>query len=194
MGLLTLIIGLLAFTGVHALVPQREARGALIKRFGEGGYKAGFSLLSLLGILLIAWGFARYRASGWVDVWQPPVGMRHLSWLLMWLSIVLVTAAYIPGEIKRRLKHPMLVGVKLWALAHLLVNGDLGSIILFGSILAWAVYDRITLKHRTDPGAPPIPVGGWKNDLAAVAVGTGLYFALGYLFHPWVIGVPVFVR
>ena len=84
----------------------------------------------------------------------------------MWPAVILVTAAYIPGDIKRTLKHPMLVGVKLWAVAHLISNGDLGSIILFGSILAWAVYDRITLKRRSDPGAPPIPLGGRRNDIA----------------------------
>ncbi len=86
----------------------------------------------------------------------------------------------------------MLVGVKLWAVAHLIANGDLGSIILFGSILAWAVYDRITLKRRSDPGAPPIPGGGCRNDFIAVVVGTLVYFALGFWFHPCVIGVPVF--
>jgi uncharacterized membrane protein len=85
----------------------------------------------------------------------------------------------------------MLAGVKLWALAHLLANGDLGSIILFGSVLAWAVYDRISLKHRADSGAPPIPVGGVGNDLVAVAVGIVAYLALAFAFHPLVIGVPV---
>jgi uncharacterized membrane protein len=88
----------------------------------------------------------------------------------------------------------MLVGVKLWAFAHLLANGDLGSIVLFGSILAWAVVDRISLKRRTDPGAPPIPIGGWKNDLIAVIAGTLVYLALGFVFHPLVIGVPAFTR
>jgi uncharacterized membrane protein len=83
--------------------------------------------------------------------------------------------------------------VKLWAFAHLIANGDLGSVILFGSILAWAVYDRISLKYRTDPGAPPIPVQGGKNDIIAVVVGTLLYLALGFTFHPLVIGVPAFM-
>jgi uncharacterized membrane protein len=82
--------------------------------------------------------------------------------------------------------------VKLWAFAHLTANGDLGSIILFGSLLAWAVFDRITLKRRTDPGAPPIPVGGRRNDIIAVVVGTIVYLALGFVFHPIVLGVPAF--
>jgi uncharacterized membrane protein len=86
----------------------------------------------------------------------------------------------------------MITAVKLWAAAHLLANGDLGSIILFGSLLGWAVFDRISLKHRSDPGGPPIPVGGVKNDLVAVAIGIVVYLALAFAFHPIVIGVPVF--
>jgi uncharacterized membrane protein len=86
----------------------------------------------------------------------------------------------------------MLTGIKLWAASHLLANGDLGSIILFGSFLGWAVYDRISLKHRADAGAPPIPVGGPTNDLIAVVVGIVAYLALAFAFHPAVIGVPVF--
>ena len=97
-----------------------------------------------------------------------------------------------PGRIKTALKHPMLVGIKLWALAHLISNGDLGSIILFGSFLASAVFDRISLKRRTDAGGPPIPVGGVRNDAVAVVTGTIIYLLLGWLFHPYVIGVPAF--
>jgi uncharacterized membrane protein len=92
------------------------------------------------------------------------------------------------------LQHPMLVGVKTWAFAHLISNGDLGSILLFGSFLAWAVADRITLKHRTDAGAPAIAAGGRRNDVIAVVLGTILFLALGLLFHPFVIGIPVFGR
>jgi uncharacterized membrane protein len=88
----------------------------------------------------------------------------------------------------------MLVGVKTWAVAHLISNGDLGSIVLFGSFLVWAVYDRITLKRRTDPGAPPFPVGGHRNDVIALVLGTLLYLALGLVFHPLVVGIPVFGR
>jgi uncharacterized membrane protein len=144
--------------------------------------------------VLIGWGFARYRAQGYIPVWEPPLWTRHVTVALVWPAIVCIVAAYIPGGIKRTLKHPMLVGVKLWAVAHLISNGDLGSIILFGGILAWAVVDRISLKRRSDPGGPDIPVGGWRNDLIAVVVGTLIYLALGFLFHPYVIGVPAFSR
>jgi uncharacterized membrane protein len=192
MGLAVLVIGLAVFLGAHVFVSQRAARAALIARIGEWPYKGLFSLISLLGLVLIVWGFAHYRAEGLIHVWSPPTWMRHVTAALVWPAAILVTAAYIPGDLKRTLKHPMLVGIKLWALAHLLSNGDLGGIILFGSILAWAVFDRITLKRRTDAGAPPIPVGGRRNDIIAVVVGTILYLALGLVFHPLFIKIPVF--
>jgi uncharacterized membrane protein len=192
MGLAVLVLGLVVFIGGHALTMARGARAACVGRIGEVPYKLVYSVVSLVGIVLIGWGFARYRAAGPIDVWHPPAFMRHVTVALMWPSIVCIAAAYSPGRIKTALKHPMLVGVKLWAFAHLLSNGDLGSIVLFGSILAWAVADRISLKRRSDPGAPPIPIGGWKNDLVAVIAGTVVYLALGFVFHPLVIGVPAF--
>ena len=192
MGLLVMILGLVLFVGVHALTTQRDLRARLIARAGEGGYKAGYALASLLGLALIVWGFAHYRATGWIDVWYPPKALKHITVALMLPAVILVVASYIRGRIYTTLKHPMLSGVKLWAVAHLIANGDLGSIILFGSFLGWAVFDRISLKRRSDPGAPPIPVGGWGNDLIAVAVGIVAYLALAFAFHPVVIGVPVF--
>ena len=192
MGLAIMIIGLAAFLGTHTFVTIRPARAELISRLGEGPYKALFAIVSIAGLGLIGWGFAHYRAAGLVNIWMPPAWTRHVTLLLVWPAIICIVAAYLPGDIKRVLKHPMLVGVKLWALAHLISNGDMGSIILFGSILAWAVFDRITLKRRRDAAAPPVPAGGRRNDFFAVAVGTLLYFALGFWFHPWVIGVPVF--
>jgi len=194
MGLAVLILGLVVFIGSHALTMARGARAALVARIGEIAYKIIYSLVAIIGIALIAWGYGQYRATGWVQIWNPPGFMRHVTVALMWPSIVCIAAAYSPGQIKKTLKHPMLVGVKLWAFAHLLANGDLGSIALFGSILAWAVVDRISLKRRTDPSAPPIPIGGRKNDLVAIIAGTLVYLALGFVFHPLVIGVPAFTR
>jgi uncharacterized membrane protein len=187
-----MIAGLVLFLGVHTLTTQRDLRARLIASTGDGTYKILYSLASAVGLALIVWGFAKYRATGWIDVWTPPVGMRHLTAALMLPAVILVVASYIRGRIYAVLKHPMLAGVKLWALAHLLANGDLGSIILFGSFLAWAVFDRISLKRRSDAGAPPIPVGGATNDLIAIAVGVIAYLALAFAFHPVVIGVPVF--
>jgi uncharacterized membrane protein len=191
MGLLVMILGLVLFFGVHTLTTQRGLRARVIVSTGVGGYKIGYALVSVVGLALIVWGFARYRATGWIDVWYPPVAFKHITVALMLPAVILIVASYIRGRIYTTLKHPMLTGIKLWAAAHLLANGDLGSIILFGAFLGWAVFDRISLKHRTDGGAPPIPVGGPGNDLIAVAVGLVAYLALAFAFHPVVIGVPV---
>jgi uncharacterized membrane protein len=192
MALLVMISGLVLFLGVHALTTQRAWRGRLIASWGEGGYKLGYALASLAGLALIVWGFANYRASGMIELWSPPKAFKHITVALMLPAVILVVAAYIRGRIYTAVKHPMLTGVKLWAVAHLFANGDLGGIILFGSFLGWAVFDRISLKRRTDAGGPPIPVGGMGNDLIAVVVGIVAYLALGFAFHPIVIGVPVF--
>ncbi len=186
-----MILGLALFFGVHTLTTQRESRARFVTSMGEGGYKIFYSLVSIAGLALIVWGFAHYRATGWIDVWSPPTAFKHITVALMLPAVILVVASYIRGRIYTTLKHPMLAGVKLWAAAHLLANGDLGSIILFGSFLAWAVFDRISLKRRADGGGPPIPVGGPTNDLIAVAVGVIAYLALAFAFHPVVIGVPV---
>jgi uncharacterized membrane protein len=190
-GLLVMIVGLALFFGVHSLTTQRELRARVIASTGEGGYKIAYSLISAAGLALIVWGFARYRATGWVDIWYPPTAFKHITVALMLPAVILVVASYVRGRIYATLKHPMLTGIKLWAASHLLANGDLGSIVLFGSFLAWAVYDRISLKHRSDAGAPPIPVGGPSNDLIAIGVGAVAYLALAFAFHPVVIGVPV---
>jgi uncharacterized membrane protein len=186
-----MILGLVLFFGAHVLTAQRKMRARVVASLGDHVYKIAYSLVSLAGLALIIWGFAHYRASGMIPVWTPPTFLKHLNIALMLPAVILVAAAYIRGRIYTTLKHPMLAGVKLWAFGHLLANGDLGGIILFGAFLAWGVYDRISLKRRTDPGAPPIPVGGIANDLIAVAVGVVAYLALAFAFHPVVIGIPV---
>jgi uncharacterized membrane protein len=192
MGLAIEILGLVIFLGAHVFVTMRNERAMLVAKLGAWPYRGLFSLVSIIGIVLIAYGFASYRAAGMIMVWDPPAWTRHIVVALMWPASIMLAAAYIPGNIKRVLKHPMLVAVKTWAFAHLCANGDLGGIILFGAVLVWAVYDRITLKRRADPGAPPIPMGGVKNDIIAIVVGTIIYLALGFVFHPVVIGVPAF--
>jgi uncharacterized membrane protein len=192
MGLVILVLGLAVFIGAHVFVTLRTPRAAVIRRIGEGPYKGLMSLVSLAGLILIGYGFGQYRATGWVNVWSPPGWTYYVTQILMWPASICVVAAYSRGNIWRTLKHPMLVGVKTWAAAHLISNGDLGSIVLFGAFLVWAVYDRVTLKHRSDPGAPAIPVGGHRNDTIALALGTILYLALGFIFHPIVVGVAVF--
>jgi uncharacterized membrane protein len=192
MGLLVLVLGLILFLGPHVFVTMRPQRDAAVKQLGILPYKALFAAITLVGLYVTGKGFGMYDAAGPVVLWTPPTWTRHITEALMLPACILVIAAYLPGNIKRVLKHPMLVGVKTWAVAHLMVNGDVGGIILFGSVLAWAVYDRITLKHRDDPGGLSIPEGGSKNDIAAVIVGIIIYLALGFVFHPLVVGRLVF--
>jgi uncharacterized membrane protein len=192
MGLALEILGLIVFLGPHVFVTMRNERAALIARLGEWPYRGLFSLVSIIGVVLIGYGFSLYRAAGPIAVWYPPPWTHHIVEGLMWPASIAVVAAYIPGMIQHLLKHPMLVGVKLWAFAHLCANGDLGGIILFGAVLAWAVYDRIAVKRRGVSAAPPVPAGRPMNDVIAVIVGTLVYLALGFVFHPLVIGVPAF--
>jgi uncharacterized membrane protein len=191
MNLTIMILGLALFLGPHTLTTRRQARAALVGAMGEVGYKIVYSIISIIGVGLIAYGFAQYRAHNWVDVWHPPTAFKYITVALMLPAVVLMVASYLRGKIYTMVKHPMLAGTKLWVVAHLIANGDLGSIILFGSVLAWAVYDRISLKSRSDAGAPPIPVDGVGKDILAVVVGIIVYVALAFVFHPMVVGVPV---
>ena len=178
-----LILGLALFLGIHTLTTLRATRLAVIGRLGEGGYKGLYSLVSAVGLVMIVWGFASYRRAGYIQVWDPPYALFHpISLVLMWFALVALAATYAPpGKIKATLRHPMLVAVKAWALSHLLVNGDLGSMLLFGSLLAWAVYD--------DTGASPVD-GVRAADAIVVVIGTVAYLALGWL-HESLIGVAV---
>lgn len=193
MGLGILVLGLLIFHANHLFVTMRDARAGAIARVGLPVYRVLFSVISTLGLVLIVWGFVEYRATGWIDVWEPPAFMRHITVGLMLIAAVLLTAYFIPSHIKAWTKYPALAAIKIWAFAHLLSNGDLGSILLFGSFLAWAVYARINAKRRTDQVLPVAPKS-WTNDIIVVAVAILIYLALGYAFHPLVIGVPVFGR
>jgi uncharacterized membrane protein len=188
-----LVLGLVIFLGTHSFSMARERRAALIGRIAEGAYKGLYSLASLIGIILIAVGYGQYRAIGYIPVWDPPVWTRHLALLLVLIAFICFVAAYLPGRIKARLKHPMLAGVKIWAFAHLLANGDLGSILLFGSVLVWAVLARIGAKRRdvaAQHGGTAAPAG-WRNDILAVVIGAAVYLAFVFWLHPWLIGVPV---
>lgn len=183
-----LILGLVLFLGAHTFTTMRRARAAVVGRLGEGGYKGLYSLVSGAGLVLIVIGFGSYRSAGYIQVWNPPRAIFHpIALVLLWLAFVALVAAYAPpSRIKAILRHPMLAGVKAWALSHLLVNGDLGSILLFGGLLAWAVWDRIALKRRGDAGATYTP---WsRNDLLVVAIGTTAY-VLMFWVHDTLIGV-----
>ena len=195
MGLGILILGLAVFLATHVFVSFREARSSVIERVGMPVYRGLFAIVSLAGLALIIWGYAQYRAHDLVQLWTPPAFMRHVTIGLVLFAMIFVVAAFFPSHIKTRLKHPMLAGVKTWALAHLLSNGDLGSVLLFGTFLAWGVYARVAAKRRGDIGAAAKPApDGWTNDIIVVVLGAAIFLALGFWFHPYVIGVPVFGR
>ena len=188
--MLVLALGIVIFLGAHSLPTFRETRTGLIKRYGFGPYRIAYSVLSLTGFVLIVWGFSLYRAHGLIHVWSPPAWTRHITIFLMWFAFVALAAMNpAPGRIKGWLRHPMLVGIKIWALAHLLANGDAGGMLLFGSFLAWAVFDRIAVKRRGDIGAPRI-ASFTRADAIALGAGTVAYVAMIFL-HPVLIGVPV---
>ncbi|MEM1047226.1 MAG: NnrU family protein [Pseudomonadota bacterium] len=190
MGLL--IAGLALFIATHLVPAATTFRAGLIGRLGDGGYKGLFSLVSLAGVVLIVMGYNAARDAGPPLIWDPPVAMRHITLLLMLPVFVFFVSTYFPGRIKSALKHPMLVSVKLWALAHLLANGDLASMLLFSSLLAWAVVDRISLKRRTrEASEPTMPGPAMRNDGIAVVVGLGAYAAIAFWLHPILFGVPV---
>jgi uncharacterized membrane protein len=192
MGLMILVLGLILLLGPHVLVSLRPQRAAVVKRLGERLYKGLFAALSIAGLYFTGKGFGMYETAGPLVLWTAPAWTSYITDALMLPACIFVAATYLPGRIKLALKHPMLVAVGTWAVAHLVMSGDVGGIILFGSMLVWALHDRTTLKRRSDPGGPSIPQGGLKNDIAAVVVGTVLYLGLGFVFHPVVVGQHVF--
>ncbi len=183
-----LVLGLVMFFAAH-LVPTRPAlRAALADRLGTMGYRGAHSVVALVGLALIVYGYGLARAQGPALVYDPPYWMRHVTMLLMLIAFIVLPASFLPGKIKATVKHPMLVAVKTWALSHLLVNGDLASVLLFATFLAWAVYDRISMKRRPAPA----PVKGTVvNDVLVVVIGIVLYGAFVMKLHLWLIGVPV---
>ena len=185
-----LIAGIVVFLGLHLLPTLPGLREKLVSRFGENAYKALFSLVSVAAFVLLVYGFAKAPV---IQVWSPPAWTHWVAIVLMLPAFIFLVAAYVPGRIKARLKHPFLVAIKTWALAHLIANGDLASIILFGSFLAYAVYDRITLKRREERGIVTVPATGPpRNDVIAVVIGVVLYVAFLFWLHPLLIGsVPL---
>jgi len=188
-----LIAGLVLFLGIHTLPMQRSRRAALISRFGENGYKGLFTLISFAGLGLIIFGYGQARLDGPPLLYDPPFWLRHVTMLLMAPVFIFLVAAYVPSRISQALKHPMLVAIKLWALSHLLANGDLASFLLFAGFFVWAVADRISLKKR-GPGAGQIAAArdpGKFSDVAVILVGLALYGLFVWKLHAWLIGVPV---
>ena len=189
--MVALIVGLVLFLGIHSVeIVAPGFRNRQVARRGEGPWKALYSLISIAGFALLIYGYGESRHAP-VTLYQPPIFLRHLALLLMVPVFPLLLATYLPGRIRRAAKHPMLLAVKLWAFAHLLANGSLADVLLFGGFLAWAVADRISVKRRTPadahaaPAAPASPV----NDVVVVAGGLALYAAFLLWLHRALIGV-----
>ncbi len=186
--MLILLAGIVLFLGAHSLTTFRATRTKLIERFGAKAYKGFYSLVAGIGLMMIIWGFSRYRAEGLVPLWTPPVWARHVAMALMWIAFVSMAFTNpAPSRIRGWLRHPMLVALKVWAFAHFLVNGDSGGMLLFGSFLAWGIYDRIAVKKRGDIGASRLAFFT-RADAINVAAGTAAYVAMLFL-HPYLIGV-----
>lgn len=188
-GILVLVFGLALFLGTHASTMAQGNRDTLIVRFGAAGYRGLYSVSSLVGLALMVWGFGLYRSQGYVPVWSPPPALQHLNLIIMLPVFVLLAAAYRPGRIRSATKHPMLLAVKIWAAGHLLANGDLGSMLLFGGFLAWAVLARISMKRRP-AAAGPVATGWSQGDAVAFGAGLVLYGLTLIWLHPLLIGVP----
>lgn len=183
-----LVVGLVVFLGLHLLPVFGATRESLVARIGVGAYRGLMSLGSIVGLVLIIWGYELARSAGAMVVWTPPRGMNHLTLLLMIPVFPLLIAAYVPGKIRGLVKHPMLTAIKLWAFAHLLANGTLPDMILFGSFLAWAVVDRISLKRRGV--TPPPKVAAYTaGDYAAIVIGLVAYGLMVWRLHLLLIGV-----
>ena len=183
-----LVAGLILFFVPHSVsIVSASWRDEVAEKIGEWTWQGIYALVALAGLVLIVWGYGLARHEP-VILYIPPLWLRHGALLLLVFVFPLLLAAYLPGRIKAVTKHPMLAATKIWAFAHLLANGSVADVVRFGSFLAWAVIDRISMKHREErpiPGAPPSKL----NDAIAVVAGLALYLAFVLWLHAWLFGV-----
>ena len=191
--MIVLILGLLLFLGVHSVRIFADAwRSRQIARLGERKWKGLYSLVSGIGFVLIIWGYGLARAHP-VLLWTPPVWLRHLAILLTVLAFILLAAAYVPrNRIKTRVGHPMVAGVKVWAFAHLLANGTLAALVLFGAFLVWAIAAFASARRRDRRAGTAYPPGTSARDALTVVVGLVAWALFAFLLHQWLIGVRPF--
>lgn len=192
--MMILIAGLIVFLIAHSVrIVADDWRTRQIARLGKGTWKGLYSVVSIVGLVMIVWGYGLAREHP-VDLWQPPVWTRHLASLVTLASFVLFAAAYVPRtRIKAALGHPMVLGVKLWALAHLLANGRLADVALFGTFLVWAVLDFSAAKRRDrSVGRTYEAAPGVARDAIAVVIGIGAWAAFAFHLHGVLIGVRPF--
>lgn len=191
--MLTLIIGLVVFLGLHLLPTNVALRDGLRARYGEAAYKIAFSVASLIGLVLIVYGYGKLQGMPSKNpiLWVPPVWTKHITWALMLPALILLVASNIPSRIRDTVGHPMLLGTKIWATAHLLANGSLAAIVLFGSFLAWAVVDLISVKRRGAKGPLGERRGTLTGDIAAIVIGSAIYAWLLLGGHGKLIGIAL---
>ena len=184
-----LALGLALMLGVHVFASLRGPRGFLVERIGADPYRGLHTLVAALGLALIVWGFIRYRADAWDQIWAPPAHARDVTWTLMWFALVSLACVFnkAPGKIRGWLRHPLLASATLWSLAHLVSNGDAGGMLLFGAFFVWSIYARIAPELRGDHGAAP-SAAFTRADAIVLVVGTILWAAL-IVLHPHFAGV-----
>ena len=179
-----LVLGLAVFIGIHLVPAMEGVKGALIGRFGDNGYRGVFSLVSVAGLVLIIFGYANAE---WTTVYDPPLWGRHVTFLLVLIAFVLFAAANMRGRIRKMLKHPMLIGLCFWCVGHLLANGDLASVLLFGAFLAYGLVDMVLASSQGRIAVFEVkPI----HDVMALVGGFAVYVAFMFL-HQYIIGVPV---
>ncbi|KVN70952.1 NnrU family protein [Burkholderia ubonensis] len=191
--MLVLILGLVVFLGVHSIRIVADGwRSATIARIGERGWKGGYAIASIVGFVLIVWGYGLARADA-SFLWAPPAGVRHLTGVLTALAFVLIAAAYVPGNrIKGLVGHPMLAGVMVWAVAHLLANGTLHAVVLFGAFFAWSLVDFLASRARDRRDGVRYPAGNTSRNVVTLAVGLVAWAVFALFLHGWLIGVRPF--
>jgi uncharacterized membrane protein len=185
-----LLAGLVIFLAVHSISIVNDAwRNHMVQRLGEWTWKGLYGVIALIGLVLIVRGYGLARVDP-VILYTPPPALRLAAAVLLLPVFPLLFATYLPGRISAATRHPMLVATKLWAAAHLLANGTLADVLLFGSFLAWAAADRISLRHRVDRPVPGVPPTRF-NDVLATVLGLAVYAAFVLWLHQRLIGVPV---
>lgn len=185
-----LLTGLVMFLGVHSIsIVAPGMRDRWVAALGPGAWRGIYSLISVAGFVMLIYGYGQARLTP-VVLYLPPPWMRHVALILMLPVFPLLFATYFPGRISAALKHPMLVAVKVWALAHLLANGMLADVVLFGGFLAWAVADRVSFKRRVQRPIQKAPASRW-NDMIAVSGGLGVYALTLFWLHAWLTGMPL---
>lgn len=188
-----LLLGLVLFFGVHSIsIVNDRWRNRMAASMGEGRWKGVYALVAITGFVLIVWGYGLARQDP-VVLYTPPAWLHPVAMVLLVPVFPLLLAAYLPGRIQNTVKHPMLAATKLWAVAHLLANGMLADVLLFGAFLVWAVVDRISMQRRAQRPVPSVPPSR-ANDLIALVGGLALYAAFVLWLHGWLIGVPLIER